>query len=149
MGNATLPTATRIVFGGFDDPNEQNPDHSYDLWMVNMGKQPEIRVGRSAPTFVSWGWEAGPIRYDVIRGDVANLAPGAPGTVSFGPVVCLENDSPDADIQGFEDAGVPPCGTHAFFFTFRGSRGLNYDPGLWGQSSSGAERIPGSGTCSP
>ena len=141
-------TASRIVFDGQDDTTEQNPDHSYDLWLVDMAKEPGIRVGPGAPTFVSWDYEAGPLRYDVIRGDAANLAPGPPGTVDLGPVVCLENDSPDADIRGFEDAAVPPVG-HAFFFLFRGSRGLNYGPGTWGQSTSGAERVPGSGACAP
>ena len=141
-------TATRTVFGGTDDPTGQNPDYSYDLWMVDLTREPEIRVSQSAPTLVSWDYEAGPIRYDVIRGDVANLAPGPPGTVDLGPVACLENDLHDADTRGFEDAVIPPAG-HVFFFLFRGSRGLNFGPGSWGQSSAGAEREPGSGVCAP
>ena len=141
-------TGTRVVFGGSDSPTEQNSDYSFDLWMIDMAREPQIRVGRTAPTLVSWDFEAGPIRYDVIGGDVANLAPGLPGTVDLGPVACLENDSPDADTRGFEDAAIPPAG-HAFFFLFRGSRGINYGPGSWGQSSAGAERAPGPGVCAP
>src|SRR4029453_7370138 len=141
-------TGTRTVFGGTDSPTEQNPDYSFDLWTVDMAREPGIRVSPTAPTLVSWDVEAGPIRYDVIRGDVANLAPGPPGTVDLGPVACLENDSPDADTRGFEDAAIPPPG-HPFFFMFRGSRGLNFGPGSWGQSSVGAERVPGSGVCAP
>ncbi len=141
-------TAGRIVFDGQDDTTEQNPDHSYDLWLVDMAKSPEIRVSAATPTLVSWDYEAGPIRYDVIRGDVANLSPGTATTVNLGPVVCLENDSPDADIAGFEDSAMPAVG-HAFFFIFRGSRGLNFGPGTWGQSSTGLERVPGTGACAP
>jgi len=141
-------TATRTVFGGSDNPTAQNADYSYELWMVDLGREPQIRVSQTAPTLVSWDYEAGPIRYDIIRGDLANLAPGLPGTVDLGPVACLENDSPDADTAGFEDAVVPPAG-HAFFFLFRGSRGLNFGPGSWGQASGGAERAPGSGVCAP
>jgi Tol biopolymer transport system component len=141
-------TGTRILFDTAEDPTGQNPDYTYELWMVDMAREPEIRVSPTAPTLVSWDYEAGPIRYDVIRGDVANLAPGSPGTVSLGPVTCLENDSPDADTRGFEDAVTPPPG-HAFFFLFRGSRGLNFGPGSWGQASGGAERVPGSGVCEP
>ena len=85
---------------------------------------------------------------NVIRGDVASLRPGPANTVDLGPVVCLENDSPDADIKGFEDPVEPLVG-HAFFFLYRGSRGLNYGPGSWGQSSSGHERVPGAGACPP
>ena len=141
-------TGTRTVFAAVDDPTGQNPDYSFDLWMVDMAREPAIRVSPTAPTLVSWDYEAGPIRYDVIRGDVANLVPGLPGTVDLGPVVCLENDSPDADIRGFEDAVTPPAG-HAFFFLFRGSRGLNFGAGSWGQASGGLERVPGSGVCGP
>src|SRR5262249_54012648 len=141
-------TGTRIVFGGVDDPTTQNGDCSFDLWTVDMATEPEIRLSPPAPPLVSWAYEAGPIRYDVIRGDVANLAPSLPGTVDLGPVVCLENDSPDADTRGFEDTATPAAG-HAFFFLFRGSRGLNFGPGSWGQGSGGAERVPGSGVCAP
>ncbi|MGI0149274.1 MAG: TolB family protein, partial [Thermoplasmata archaeon] len=141
-------SGSRIVFDGQDDPTEQNPDHSFDLWLVDIAKDPEIRVGRGAPTLVSWDYEAGPLRYDVIRGDVDNLGPGTAGTVDLGPVACLENDSPDSNTLGFEDAVQPPPG-HAFFFLYRGSRGLNYGPGSWGQSSNGSERAPGSGVCAP
>ena len=32
-------TGTRIVFGGSDDPTEQNPDYSSELWTVDMAKE--------------------------------------------------------------------------------------------------------------
>ena len=89
-----------------------------------------------------------PLRYDVIRGDVANLAPGGPGTIALGPVTCVENDSPDAHNQGFEDAGQPAAG-QVFFFLHRGTQGVNDGPGSWGQGSSGDERVAGVGSCTP
>ena len=49
------------------------------------------------------------IRYDVIRGDVANLSILG-STVNLGPVTCLEDDAPDNHTRGFEDATQPSPG---------------------------------------
>lgn len=141
-------TGSRVVFDSADDTIEQNPDLSMEVFMIDFTAAPVVRVSKDAPTLVSWDHEAGPIRYDVIRGDIASLSPGAGGTVDLGPVVCLEDDSPDADTRGFEDADQPSPG-QSFFYMYRGTRGLNAGPGSWGQSSSGFERVPSSGACAP
>jgi hypothetical protein len=42
-----------LDFPGTDDPSEENPDYSSDLWMVDLAREPEIRVSPTAPTLVS------------------------------------------------------------------------------------------------
>jgi hypothetical protein len=112
---------------------------------------PGRRVGAESP----WAQRAdarvlgsGRIRYDVLRGDVANLGPGVGSTIDLGPVVCVEDDSPDGSTAGSEDVPQPAPG-HAFFYLYRGTNGLNYGPGSWGQGSAGGERTPGGSTCAP
>ena len=139
---------TRAVFRAFGDWGGQNPDRVSDLYLVDFAARPMIRVGKSVPTFVSWDPEPKPLRYDVIRGEVANLQPGAGNTVDLGPVTCIEDDSPDTDTAGFEDAVGPPSG-HAFFYVHRGTQGLYDGVGSYGQGSGGKERVAGSGGCSP
>ena len=106
------------------------------------------QVSSSAPTLVSWDHESGPIRYDVVRGDVTGMGPGVGGTVSLGPVVCLDNDSPVNETRGFEDA-LQPLPGQALFYALRGSEGLDVGPGSYGTGSSGGERHPASGDCAP
>ncbi len=98
------------------------------------------------PTQVTWAHEAQPLRYDVIRGNVADLAAGVGNTVDLGAVICLENDSPDADTTGFEDFEVPAPG-QAFFYLYRGTQGSEAGPGSYGLGPSGGERIAGAGDC--
>jgi hypothetical protein len=137
----------RAVFSGLGDLTEQNPDLLNELFWIDRSADSSIRVSRALPTVISWEIESGPLRYDVVRGNVQNLAfSGA--DVTLGPVVCLENDSPDASTSGFGDAALPAAG-QSFFFLYRGSQGLNFGPGSWGTGSQGAERVAGSGSCSP
>ncbi len=140
---------TRAVFYGFGDPIEQNPDLSSEVFLIDDTQPSEIRVSAGAqPTQLTWAHEAQPLRYDVIRGDVADLTSGGGNTVDLGGVVCLENDSPDADTAGFEDFAVPAAG-QAFFYMYRGSQGSEAGPGSYGPGSSGGERIASAGDCEP
>ena len=100
----------------------------------------------SAPTVLSWPPEPGPVRYDVLRGDLANVQPGVGETIDLGPVICLEDDSPDADTVGFEDTDDPAPG-QVFIYVYRGSQGLDAGPGSYGQSSGASERLAGTGDC--
>ena len=83
--------------------------------------------------------------YDFVRGNVADLSESWRG-VDVGSVVCLEDDSPDADTRGFEDLDQPATG-QVFFYLYRGSPGVNVGPGSYGQSCGGLEREPASGGC--
>ncbi len=137
----------RAVFYGFRDLIEQNPDLSSEVFLIDDTQPSEIRVSAGAqPTLVTWDHEAQPLRYDVIRGDVADLTSGGGNTVDLGGVVCLENDSPDADTTGFEDFEVPASG-QAFFYLYRGTQGSEAGPGSYGLGPSGSERIAGAGDC--
>lgn len=137
-------TGDVAAFSGFGDFTGGNKDLLSEIWIVDRGAVPSFTVSASSPTVLAWSVESGPVRYDAIRGDLANLRFQG-GSVDLGPVQCLEHDSPDADTQGFGDAADPPPG-HGFFFLRRGSQGLS-DPGTYGGSSDGRERLPGPGGC--
>ncbi len=138
----------RAAFSGLGDFVERNPDLLNEIFFIDRNARAQIRVTKALPTVVSWDLESGPARYDVIRGDVDNLAPGGGATVSLGAVVCLENDSADSSTAGSGDAVQPSAG-HAFFYLYRGSAGLNYGAGSFGAASNGSERVAGSGVCAP
>jgi len=149
-GAALVPdqTGRMTVFTGLGDFTEANPDYLSELWVIDRDALPPVTVSRTSPTVVSWTHESGPLRYDIVRGDVAFLGPGAPGFVTLGPVTCLENDSPDADTVGFGDPSDPPPG-HAFFYVYRGTQGQLAGPGSYGTATDGAERTPSGGDCAP
>ena len=88
------------------------------------------------------------MRYDVIRGDVADLQPGPGDTVDLGAVYCVEDDSIDNDTVGDEDPD-PPAPGQAFFYVHRGSLGVAAGPGSWGLGSGNKERVAGAGSCVP
>jgi Tol biopolymer transport system component len=136
------------VFSGVGDFTEDNPDGLPELWAIDRTAVPVLVVGKDAPTALSWSHESGPLRYDVVRGDVASLADGGDGTVDLGTVVCIENDSPDADTIGFEDPEEPVPG-QAFFYVHRGTQGLLDGPGSYGTASDGRVREAGGGDCAP
>ncbi|MBP7146336.1 MAG: PD40 domain-containing protein [Acidobacteria bacterium] len=145
-GAAPDHSGDRAVFAGFGDATGHNRDQLQELWLVDRAAQPAIRVSRELPTVVSWDVESGPLRYDLVRGEAGALS-GAPGAADLGAVVCLENDSPDADSASGPDPVAPAAG-HVFFYVYRGSEGLLAGPGSYGRSTSGAERQPASGDCS-
>jgi len=137
----------RATLTGVGDPTGGNLDALPEVWLLDRTAVPSIEVSKNAPTVVTWSVESGPLRYDVVRGDVGALAFGT-GGVDLGAVVCLENDSPDNDTVGFADAAAPASG-QAFFYVLRGSAGLLAGPGSYGVASSGALRVAASGDCAP
>ena len=147
-GLSTDRHGSHFAFSGYGDWTDANPDTWPEVWLAEFTRAPMVTVSKSAPTLFTWEHEAGALRYDVIRGDVSNISHGMGQNADLGPVVCLENDSPDATIAGHEDATQPPPG-RAFFYLYRGTRGLEVGPGSWGTTRGGGERIPGSGSCSP
>ena len=139
---------TRVAFTGIGDWNDQNPDRTADVYLVDFAARPTLHVGEAAPTLVSWDPEPKPVRYDVIRGDLASVGPGAGGSVDLGAVACIEDNSPDTSTSGFEDALQPASG-RVLFYLYRGTQGLADLPGSWGQGSGGSERSAGVGACAP
>jgi Tol biopolymer transport system component len=135
----------RAVVAQLGDLTEGNPDQLPELWWIDRDAVSRIRVGKATPTRLSWDHESGPVRYDAIRGQVAALGFDSGGGVDLGAVVCLEDDSPDADTDGFEDPDQPEPG-RAFFFLYRGSPGIS-EPGSYGFSTSSEERAASSGDC--
>ncbi len=136
------------VFAGLGDFTEDNPDGLPEVWVVDRAAAPRLDVTTTSPTALAWTPGSGPLRYDVVRGDVASLATGALGIVDLGAVTCLEDDSPDANTVGFEDPADPAPG-QAFYYVYRGSPGILGGPGSYGASSSGAPRVAGPGDCAP
>jgi len=141
-------TGNLVAFSGVGEfTSWENPDLMNEIWVIDGTVPPVIRVGKETPTLVAWDVESGPIRYDVIRGDLEKIAGPGPGdTVDLGPVACIEDGSPDADTRGDEDPEGPAAG-HGFFYLYRGSQGLAAGPGSYGTSSDGRDREPSSGDC--
>ena len=123
-------------------------DISREVWLADLTTPARIEVTTSTPTIVNWDAEPRGLRYDVVRGDVANLQPGAGNTVDLGTVLCLEDDSSDNNTLGFEDALHPAPG-QVLFYVYRSTQGMNDSPGSWGQGTGDAERISGTGDCQP
>jgi len=96
---------------------------------------------------LSWDESPFSLRYDVVRGSIANLSI-AGSTVNLGPVSCLEDDSPDNHTKGHGDPTNPAPG-QAFFYLYRGSVGFDAAAGSYGQGTGGKERVAGAGQCNP
>ena len=116
------------------------------VFLAQNAKQ-TFTVAKSAPTVLTWDPDPQSLRYDVIRGDVANLAMAA-STVNLGSVTCVEDDSPDNDTAGNEDATQPAPG-QVFFYLYRGTTGSPPVTGSYGQGTGGKERVAGGGACNP
>lgn len=112
--------------------------------LLNTSQPPSLTLSQGpGGTLVSWPPFAEAAAYEVIRGQVEQLAE-APGQIDLGAVTCLENDSSDTTTVGREDA-ASPAARKAFFYLFR-----TVDPlvkGSYGRGSSGKVRIPASGDC--
>jgi Tol biopolymer transport system component len=144
-GLAVDDSGERAVFSTIGDITENNPDQLPEIWWIDRQQPPQLRVGEASPTVLYWTHGSGPARYDAIRGTVAELRPAGGAGTDLGSVACLEDDSPDADTEGFGDTEQPAPG-EAFFFLYRGSPGVR-EPGSYGVSSEGGVREPGSGDC--
>ncbi len=139
---------SHAVFGTTGDCTTQNPDWSREIVTIDRDAPARIRVSPGpAPTTVHWDVESGPVRYDVIRGDVASLAFDGGGGVDLGVVICVEDDSYDPTTAGFEDVDTPAPG-QAFFYLYRGTQGVAAGPGSYDTASDGSERLPAAGDCS-
>ncbi|HJQ99161.1 MAG TPA: hypothetical protein VJ826_12690 [Candidatus Polarisedimenticolaceae bacterium] len=142
-----IPNATGSAWAfNATDVTDRSPSGS-SLYRARLGVTPSIQVGRASPTVVTWDPSPGAIRYDVIRGSIGGLSISG-SAVNLGPVVCLEEDSPDNHTRGFEDAAIPASG-EAFFFLYRGSVGFEATAGSYGQGSGARERVAGAGGCNP
>jgi Tol biopolymer transport system component len=134
----------------FGDPSNcsgNNKDPSREIVVIDRQQPASISVGPGpAPTLIWWDVESGPVRYDVIRGDLASLEFDGAGHVDLGAVVCVENDSDDNATAGDEDPDTPGPG-QVFFYLYRGSQGSTAGPGSYGTASSGEERIVTDGDC--
>ena len=128
------------------DASGRNAD---DYWEINLVDysvpNAPIPSPGLVPTTTTFEEEPGALNFDVIRGDVASLS-ADPTNVFLGPVLCLENDSGDANTAGFPDPDSPGEG-EVFFYLFRASKGIAAGPGSYGTGSPGKVRVAGAGDC--
>jgi len=96
-------------------------------------------------TWLDWTRVPCMATYDVIRGTLPGPFATA-GEIDLGNVICLVEDTPLTDSSANPDSEIPSAGT-TFFYLVRatGPGGVTTTP--YGVSSSGLERIPGSGDC--
>ena len=137
-----------VAYVTFSDSIGKNPDEYYELITLDYNAQnPPVISPHAAPTTVTFAPEPGLIRYDVIRGDLANLH-NVGSTVDLGAVACIKDDSADTTTVGYPDTLTPAPG-QGFFYLFRGSMSIATGPGSYGTGKSGFERVAGSGDCAP
>jgi Tol biopolymer transport system component len=150
-----LPDATGARWVSEESDLTISPSPDFDvttgskttLWLADLNALPAFVVGKTSPTELTWDASPFSLRYDVVRGSIANLSI-AGSTVNLGPVSCLEDDSPDNHTKGYGDP-VQPAPGQAFFYLYRGSVGFDAAVGSYGQGSGGKERIAGTGGCNP
>jgi len=136
-------TGTRTLILGPNDLTSHTTGST--LFIADQNVKQKLYVGKTSPTSLSWDADPQSKRYDVIRGDLANLGI-AGATVNLGSVTCLENDSPDNNIAGFEDTAQPNPG-QVFFYLHRGTIGHPAVTGSYGQGTGARERVAGTGAC--
>jgi hypothetical protein len=135
----------RVVFTGHLNSTGMNGNLASEVFLADFSGLPQFEISGSSPTVLRWEPDPRGVRYDVIRGDLANLAPGA-GTIELGPVVCLAGNVAEPASTGIVDPETPSPG-QGFFFLYRWSDGTPFDPGSWGQGTGGDERTAGAGEC--
>jgi Tol biopolymer transport system component len=136
-----------FAYATFSDSIGKNPDEYWEIMALDYNApNPPVVSPHAAPTTVTFEPEPGLIRYDVIRGDLANLH-NAGSTVDLGAVACIENDSGDTTTVGYPDV-VTPLPGQGFFYVFRGSMSIATGPGSYGTGTAGG-RVAGSGDCTP
>jgi len=138
-------TGAKTALTGYDIIG-RSPD-SVSLFLADQTVKPKFNVGKASPTLLSWDPDPQSIRFDVLRGNIANLSRDATN-VQLGAVACLEDDSPDNHTRGYGDA-VDPAPGETFFFLYRGSVGANAAAGSYGQGTGDKERLANSGDCNP
>jgi hypothetical protein len=136
-------TGARTLIIGQNDLDSHTTGST--LFIADQNVKPKLYVGKAAPTSLSWDADPQSKRYDVIRGDVANLAIFG-STVNLGAVTCLEDDSRDNQTIGSEDAAQPGPG-QVFFYLYRGTVGQPEVTGSFGQGTGARERVAGAGSC--
>jgi hypothetical protein len=133
----------RFAVSLIGNPADDNFDGDSEIFLVDRSASPSIAVSPGpAPTTVSWPAMSGPVRYDVVRGDTANLDLPGGGVSDLGPVVCLDENSRDARSADSDE----PLPGQVFFYLFR-PVDINGMSGSYGQAFDGSERAPGSGGC--
>jgi Tol biopolymer transport system component len=140
-------SGTKTVFTGQNVIDRSPSSSPYSLFLTDLAKKPAFAVGKLSPTLLSWDPDPQSVRYDVIRGSVADLAV-AGSTVDLGPVTCIEDDSPDNNTLGSEDAQQPDPG-ECFFYLYRGTVGVPPVTGSWGLGTGARERVAGAASCTP
>ncbi|HXV75332.1 MAG TPA: hypothetical protein VD788_03370 [Candidatus Polarisedimenticolaceae bacterium] len=140
-------TGRRAVFTAAGDWAGANPDYGSELYLVDQQRGSRIEAGKSAPSVVTWDADPRYVRYDIVRGDLANVGYDD-GTIALGPVTCLEQVSPDTDTRGFEDELQPAPG-QVLVYVYRGTQGTGAAVGDWGVGTGGFTRVPGTGSCGP
>jgi len=148
-GGASSPSVSadgaRIAFTALGNITGANPDQTPETFLIERDRPWSIAVSGTASTLVSFEPFSGAYTYDVCRGSLGSLSLGT-GVVDLGPLVCLDEDSPEPNTIGFEDTALPASGA-GFFYLVRPTDGL-VTP-TYGQGTGGLERRPGSGDCAP
>ena len=103
-----------------------------------FGDQPTIFFHDIGGHQIHWAPKGG-LTYDLIRGDLANLATPAT-TVDLGPVTC---QTPADGTGVIVDTSGTPAMSKTWFYLLRD----HITPGKYGQDSAGRERVPASGDC--
>jgi hypothetical protein len=91
---------------------------------------------------VTWEPVSGAQTYDVIRGNLSELAE-TPTVISLGAVTCIEDNSVDVSTSGWEDSAVPAPG-HGFFYLVEYFDGTSSS---YGTESASKPRAPVVGDC--
>ncbi|GAB4373020.1 MAG: hypothetical protein Kow0062_09750 [Acidobacteriota bacterium] len=131
------------------DETDTNADLNWELFINVPAKPPRLFITGRSQGGIRWDPKQGAFSYDSIRGDVENLR-FVNGVVDLGPVHCLEEDSPDLDVEIHHDQEDPdPFPGRIVFYINRPDMGDILGVETWGTASDGSPREPGAGTCQP
>jgi len=147
FGTGTIPrdlTVADLNADGKPDVAVTNEVDGTVSILLNTSQTPLLNMTQAvAGTQASWSAFFEASAYDLIRGDRSQITQSAT-QVSLGPVLCIENDSPNTDNVGNEDNVTPPLGS-TYFYLFRTQDSLV--KGSYGRSTLGKVRVVGSGDC--
>jgi hypothetical protein len=103
----------------------------------------EVYLAESgAGTSIAWAAVSGAKTYDVIRGELSQIAE-TPVLINLGTVVCVEDDSLDGSTANRVDPAVPAPG-ESFFYLVEYFDGTS---STYGTESADKPRAPGPGDC--